>query len=146
MVDEGYVTVFDENECNIYNEKKVKIDISKKAVLKGYWCKNSVLWRIPQKDTILNENIDTIILDRPNPGEAILHIFELPSTENTIKYMHAAAGFPVRETWIRAVRAGNYETWPGLSVKSIRKYYPHDAEDTLKGRMRGQRQGFRSTR
>ena len=103
MVDEGYVTVFDENECNIYDGKKVKIVISEKAVLKGYRCKNSGLWRIPLKDTILNENMDTIIIDRPNPGEAILHIFELPSTENTIKYMHATAGFPVKETWIRAV-------------------------------------------
>ena len=60
--------------------------------------------------------------------------------------MHAAAGFPVKETWIRAVRAGNYTTWPGLSVKSIQKYCPYDAEETLKGHMRGQRQGFRSTK
>ena len=36
MADEGYVTVFDENECNIYGRKKVKIVISEKAVLKGY--------------------------------------------------------------------------------------------------------------
>ena len=98
MADEGYVTVFDENEFNIYDGKKVKIVISEKAVLKGYRCKNSGLWRIPLKDSILNENMDTIIVDRPNLGEAILHIFELPSTENTIKDMHAASGFPVKET------------------------------------------------
>ena len=60
--------------------------------------------------------------------------------------MHAAAGFPVKETWIRVVRAGNYTTWTGLSVKSIQKYYPGDAEETLKGHMRGQRQGFWSTK
>ena len=41
--------------------------------------------------------------------------------------MHAAAGSPVKETWIRAGRAGNYTTWPGLSVKSISKYCPDDA-------------------
>ena len=80
MADEGYVTVFDKNECNIYDRKKVKIVISEKAVLKGYWCKNSGLWRIPLKDTIVKANMDTIILDRPNPGKAISHIFELPST------------------------------------------------------------------
>ena len=102
MADEGYVTVFDENEYNIYDGKKVKIVISEKVVLKGYRCKNSGLRRIPLKDTILNENMDTIIIDRPNPGEALSHIFELSSTENTIKYMHAAAGFPVKET--RVVR------------------------------------------
>ena len=100
-----------------YTTEKGKIVISEKAVLKGYRCKNSVLWRIPLKYTILNENMDTIIIDRPNLGEAISHIFELSSTENAIKYMHAAAGFPVKETWIRGVRVGNYITWPGLSVK-----------------------------
>ena len=51
MADEGYVTVFDENEFNIYDGKKVKIVISEKAVLKGYRCKNSGLWKIPLKDT-----------------------------------------------------------------------------------------------
>ena len=91
MADEGYVTVFDENECNIYDRKKEKIVISEKALLKRYRCKNSGLWRIPLKDTIVNKNMDTIIINRPNPGEAMSHIFELPSTENTIKYMHAAA-------------------------------------------------------
>ena len=60
--------------------------------------------------------------------------------------MHADAGFPVKETWIRAVRAGNYATWPGLDVKSVRKYCPDDAEETLEGHIRGQRQGFCSTR
>ena len=60
--------------------------------------------------------------------------------------MHEAERLPVKETWIRAVRAGNYTTWPGLSVKSIRKYCPDDAEETLEGHMRGQRQGFWSTR
>ena len=79
-------------------------------------------------------------------GEEILHILELPSTENAIKYMHAAAGFPIKETWIRAVRAGNYRTWPGLSVKSIQKYCPDDAEETLKVHMKIQRQGFWSTK
>ena len=60
--------------------------------------------------------------------------------------MHAAAGFPVKETWIRSVRAGNYATWPGMSVKSIIKYCPDDAEETLKGHMGGQTQGFWSPR
>ena len=49
--------------------------------------------------------MDTIIIDQPNPGESISHIFELLSTENKIKYMHTAEGFPLKETRIRVVRA-----------------------------------------
>ena len=74
-----------------YTTEKGKNCHIRKTVLKGYQCKNSGLWRIPLKDTIVNKNMDTIILNRPNPGGEISHIFELASIENTIKYMHAAA-------------------------------------------------------
>ena len=40
------------------------------------------------------------------------------------------------------MRAGNYTTWPGLSVKSIRKYCPDDAEETLKVHMKIKDKGF----
>ena len=63
MVDEGYVKVFDENECNIYDRKKAKMVLSEKSVFKGYLCKNVGLWRNPLKDTILNKNMDTIVLN-----------------------------------------------------------------------------------
>ena len=84
-------------------------------------------------------------MDRPRPEEAISHVFELPSTEKTIAYYHAAAGFPTQDTWITAVRAGNYNTWPGLSVKAIRKDYP-ETDKTPKGHMKSQCQGLRSTK
>jgi hypothetical protein len=37
-------------------------------------------------------------------------IFELPCTRQTILYHHASAGFPVKETFLAAIRAGNYAT------------------------------------
>ena len=84
-------------------------------------------------------------MQRPHPEDAIAHVFELPSTEKTIAYYHASAGFPTKETWLEAVRAGNYTTWPGLSVKAVNKYYP-ETDETPKGHMSGQRQGLCSTK
>ena len=63
----------------------------------------------------------------------------------SIKYMHAAAGFPVKETWLDAIDAGNYVTWPGLTTAAARKHFP-DSDETQKGHMKKQRQGVRSTR
>jgi hypothetical protein len=60
-------------------------------------------------------------------------------------YFHAAAGFPVKETFLDAVRAGNYATWPGLTTTLIAKHFP-DSDKTQKGHMKGQRKGVRSTR
>ena len=48
------------------------------------------------------------------------------------------------ETWINAICAGNYDTWPGLSVKAVLKYFP-ESDETVLGHMKGERQGMRST-
>ncbi len=60
-------------------------------------------------------------------------------------YFHAAAGFPVNETFLDAVRAGNYATWPGLMTTLIAKHFP-DSDKKQKGHMKGQRKGVGSTR
>jgi hypothetical protein len=72
-------------------------------------------------------------------------IFELPSTCQTILYHHALAGFPVKETFLNAVRAGDYATWPGLTIAVLHKYFPN-SDKTQKGHMKGQQQGIGSTK
>jgi hypothetical protein len=38
-------------------------------------------------------------------GQEYIHnVYELPSIEPAIRYLHAAAGFPVEETWLKAIR------------------------------------------
>ena len=58
--------------------------------------------------------------------------YDLPSVEDLVIYFHAAAGFPVRDTWIKAIKAGNYESWPGLTYINATKYCP-SADETIKG-------------
>jgi hypothetical protein len=57
----------------------------------------------------------------------------------------SAAGFPPKETFIRAVCNGNYATWPKLTVQLIHKYMP-DLDETAKGHLKGQHQGVRLTK
>jgi hypothetical protein len=73
------------------------------------------------------------------------NVYSLPSMTQSIKYLHAAAGFPVKETWLTAIEAGNYVTWPGQTTAAVRKHFP-DSDETQKGHMKKQRQGVRSTR
>jgi hypothetical protein len=35
-------------------------------------------------------------------------VYNLPSTKQTIKWMHAVCGYPVKLTWLKAIKAGNY--------------------------------------
>ena len=78
-------------------------------------------------------------------NEAINLFFYIPSARQTFLWYHAAAGFPVKESFIKAVQNGNYATWPKLTVTLINKYMP-DSDKTAKGHLKGQRQGIRSTK
>ncbi len=71
-------------------------------------------------------------------------MYKLPSIEQTVQYLHAAAGHPTEDTWIKAIRKGNYNSWPLINTKKVRKYFP-ESEETQFGYMRGQRQGVRLT-
>jgi hypothetical protein len=35
-------------------------------------------------------------------------IYDLPSTEQAIRWMHAVCGYPVKSAWLKAIKAGNY--------------------------------------
>ena len=43
----GYITIYDSKEVNIYDSNTTKIIVSEEAVLKGWRCLKSTLWRIP---------------------------------------------------------------------------------------------------
>ena len=72
-------------------------------------------------------------------------MYDLPSVEVLVKYFHAAAGFPVKDTWLKAIKNKNYVSWPGLTYENARKYCP-SADDNLKGHLVQTRQGIRSTK
>ena len=36
--------------------------------------------------------------------------YDLHSVEALVRYFHAAAGYPVRSTWLKAISAGNYSS------------------------------------
>ncbi len=63
----------------------------------------------------------------------------------TIRYLHGAAGFPTEDTWIKAIKAGNYNTWPTITSVPVRHHFP-ESNETQKGHMKRQRQRVQSTR
>jgi hypothetical protein len=71
--------------------------------------------------------------------------YDLPLITKTVKYLHAAAGFPVEETWIKAIKHGNYNTWPTITLTTVRCHFP-ESDKTQKGHMKKQCQGVQSTR
>ena len=61
-------------------------------------------------------------------------VYNLTSVEGLIWYFHATAGLPVRDTWLKAIKAGNFESWPGLAYQHLAKYCPM-CKETIKVHM-----------
>ena len=71
--------------------------------------------------------------------------YDLPSVEALIRCFHAAEGYPVRCTWLKAIGEGNYSSWPGLTLSNVTKYCPL-ATATIMVHLVHKRQGVRSTK
>ncbi len=142
--DHGYIAVFDKIEARIYDGTTTTITASEEPIIVAPRCEVTGLWK-------MELDLDFEILGREHPEQFVAGvdeanaIFNLPNTRQPLMYLHAAVGFPVKKTFLDAVRAGNYTTWPGLTTTLIAKHFP-DSDETQKGHMKGQRNGVRSTR
>ena len=154
FADANYITIFDEEEVNIYDANNTEITVSRGAILKGWRMKDTGLWRVPLVKNVKNLNTDTVIINktpsellsnRPPPKEAINNVYELKSKAEMVRYYHAAAGFLTKPTWIDAIENNFYASWPGLTADAVRKHYP-ESEETPKGHMKKQKSGIRSTK
>ena len=119
------VQVFDENNSNV--------TVTRDAVLR-LWQYSHGLWQVPVGD---ESNYD-IALTRKEPNGSLHNVFDLPSIEHIIQYMHASIGFPMRRTWVKAIRWGNFIGWRMVTIKNVNKYFP-ESEETVKGHMNHQR-------
>eukprot|EP00804_Cyclotella_cryptica_P026695 CCRYP_007932-RA/>CCRYP_007932-RA protein AED:0.24 eAED:0.21 QI:0/0/0/1/1/1/2/0/661 len=52
---------------------------------------------------------------------------------------------PVKSTWLAAIKAGNYASWPGLTYANAARHCP-DSTKTIKGHLTQTRKGIRSTK
>ena len=72
-------------------------------------------------------------------------IYDLPSKEQAIKWMHIVLGYPVKSTWIKAIKAETYIGWPMLTKRNAARYYP-DTKETPKCHLNQSRKNIRSTK
>ena len=68
---------------------------------------------------------------------------QIPKHAASIQYYHAVIGFPTKATWLKAINARFFATWPMLTAKAVAQYFP-DSDKTQKRHMLQQRQGVHS--
>ena len=71
-------------------------------------------------------NISFLPNNNDSPGQnqvektmlGVYSAYDLPSVTSLVQYFHAAAGYPVRSTWLNSIRVGNYTSWLGLTYNN----------------------------
>ena len=62
-----------------------------------------------------------------------------------VAFLHAACGYPVPSTWLKAIDKGHFTTWPGLTSDLVKKHLPKSIV-TVMGHQHQQHMNLRSTR
>ena len=133
LSDDNTVSIFTKDGVSVHRETDVLITCQGEPILIGVR-DDQGRYRIP------------LIQQRgqwqPRPPRARVNkalqqahsVYDLPSVEQAIRWMHAVCGYPVKSTWIKAIKAGNFVGWPLLTEKNVAKYYP-DTDETPKGHL-----------
>ena len=74
-------------------------------------------------------------------------VCEMNKKDDIIKYLSTVMWNPIPESWIKAIDAGFFATWPGLTSKLVRKYLCKNRNiETDQGHLRTTRKNTRSTK
>ncbi len=66
FADANYITIFDKEAVNIYDANDTTITVTRGAILCGFKCPMTGMWRIPLVDLVRNNNTDTVIINYPH--------------------------------------------------------------------------------
>ena len=123
------IDIMCDKDCRVlFTKRRVVIyDKRSKPFLTGWReLTGSKLWHISLRPEM--DDVEPCPPNNVNPlQETTLEaysVYDLPSVEALVRYFHAAAGYPVKDTWLKAIKVGNYASWPGLTLANATKYCP----------------------
>ena len=101
----------DDCEVNL-NKKFLHVIKGKKEIIKGYRNSTDGLWDIPIP----------VYLKSPKKQHASVIIQKQTNKKDLIQFYHAACFSPTIATFLKAVKNGNFISWPGLTPNLINKF------------------------
>jgi hypothetical protein len=60
----GYITVFDDEEVNVYNTQNTKVIVTRQAIINRWFDKKANLWQMPLVPIVLNNNTVTVLVKK----------------------------------------------------------------------------------
>jgi hypothetical protein len=141
---EGTVSVFTKDGVNVFKEEDILITCKGEPILIGVRDGHGQ-YQIPLMQQRRQWQPRRPSKQARKELRQANSVYDLLLTKQAIKWMHAVCGYPVKLTWLKAIKAGNYMGWPMLNERNIQKYYPKTIE-TPKGHLNQTRKNVQSTK
>jgi hypothetical protein len=135
MCDAGYRVVFDKYKARIIDGD---VTVNGLVVTEGQRDQTTVLWTVQLDNKIQQVGSEY----EKRRDEIINNVYDISKVYDTIQYLHADSGSPVPSTFIKAIEAGNFTTWPTLTSQHVKKYL-EKSKATIKGHMNQTRKNVR---
>jgi hypothetical protein len=132
-----------DSRCNVlFLATGVEITYQGTTIINGYRNPSNNLWYV-DLGAAPTPIINSLMAQPP------VHLCNSIGQPNTladrVAFYHTSCNFPVLSSWIKAVDAGFFTTFPDLTADLIRKFPPH-SEATVKGHLDQARANQRSTK
>jgi len=101
LANNGYTTVFlpGQEGVHVFHANDIPISSTAPPALQG-WRDGRGLWMVLIMDEPQSRS-------DPNVTEAAMGVYELPSTKEVVRFLHAALGYPTQATLLTAAQHGN---------------------------------------
>jgi len=101
-----------DDNCQVLLQKQdLRVFKNNKTIIKGKRNLTDGLWDV---------NIPSV--DNTNVQKISVIIHKNTSKRDLVQFYHAACFSPSKATFIKAIRNGNFQSWPGLTTSLVRKF------------------------
>jgi hypothetical protein len=97
-----------------FNSKTVRIMRGNHEILEGSRDSSTGLWQLGLQPGTLPQT--TQLVHQPDNQPTTNNVHELAVKQDIVTYLHRACFSPVPSTWLKAIDAGHFATWPGLTI------------------------------
>jgi hypothetical protein len=110
--------------CSVkFNRTSVEVLHNHKRILEGIRDERNRLWTVDlQANNLHKANNEKA--KQNLKSEQAHNVYECTNKRDSVRFLHAAAFSPVQDTWLKAIWAGHFATWPGLTKDIVCKHIP----------------------
>ena len=123
FADTKCITVLTPTEVLIYDGKDTHISVSEVPILQGWRDTTTGLWRVPLQPIVPPPKSE-FTSNNKAIEDATENVYELPSADKSIRYIHNCAVLLTKRYWLKAIKGGSYATWTNLSAESVKQHFP----------------------